>query len=162
MIGLRPYIYGGVAVLAVLALWFAYNRGVNAEHSNWQKAQAAEQVERAKQQAANNAITARRLIDQKEIAENAVQERDQARIDATASADAGERLRQQVRNLTLSIAASNPGATRSSETANATIDMLAQLQQRNDEATDAIARYADEASIAGRVCEASYAALLAK
>ena len=102
----------------------------------------------------------RRLTTQKEIAENAIRERDAARDDAVAAGAAGERLRAQIRNLTLSLASRDPGATGRSETANATIDLLADVQRRSDEAADAIARYADEAAVAGRVCEASYGALM--
>ena len=78
---------------------------------------------------------------------------------ADAAALGGERLRQQVRNLTLSLAASGARTHEGGEAVASSADLLAYVQQRLDESADGIARYADEASIAGRACEASYDAL---
>lgn len=147
------------AALLIVAMKLAYSRGVSAERDRWEKVQASEAVDRAAQQKANDDESARRLTTQKEIAENAVQERDAARDAADAAALSGERLRQQVRNLTLSLAASGARTPASGEAAAASADLLAYVQQRLDESADGIARYADEASIAGRACEASYDAL---
>lgn len=158
---LRPYLWAAAAALLAVALWAAYSRGVSTERTRWQLAQAKEAQVRAAQQKANDEETARRLTDQKEIAENAIRERDAARDDAVAAGAAGERLRAQVRNLTLSLTSRDPGATGGGQTAAATIDLLSDVQRRSDEAADAIARYADEAAVAGRACEASYEALRA-
>lgn len=156
---LRPYLWAAAIILVAVALWAAYSRGVSTERYRWENVQAKEAQARAAQQKANDDETVRRLTTQKEIAENAIRERDAARDDAVTAGAAGERLRAQVRNLTLSLASRDPGATGSSEAANATIDLLADVQRRSDEAADAIARYADEAAVAGRACEASYEAL---
>lgn len=153
---IRPYLWAAALALAAVAIWFAYSHGVSTERGRWEKAQGKEAVARAAQQKANDDESARRLTKHKEIAENAVQERDAAR---DAAALSGERLRQQVRNLTLSLAASGARTPESGETAAASADLLAYVQQRLDESADGIARYADEASIAGRACEASYDAL---
>jgi len=156
---LRPYLWVAALALVAVALWVAYSRGVSTERGRWQLAQAQEAQARAAQQKANDDETVRRLTTQKEIAENAIRERDAARDDAVAASAAGERLRAQIRNLTLSLASRDPGATGSGEAADATIDLLADVQRRSDEAADAIARYADEAATAGRACQASYEAL---
>ena len=156
---LRPYLWAGALALVAVALWAAYSRGVSSERTRWQLAQAKEAQARAAQQKANDDESVRRLTTQKEIAENAIRERDAARDDAVAAGAAGERLRAQVRNLTLSLATRDPGIAGSSETADATINLLADVQRRSDEAADAIARYADEAATAGRACQASYDAL---
>ena len=159
---IRPYLWAAALALVVIALWVAYSRGVSTERTRWQIAQAKEAQARAAQQKANDDETARRLTTQKEIAENAIRERDAARDDAVAAGAAGERLRAQVRNLTLSLAARDPGATGGSEAAAASLNMLAIVQQRLDERADGLARYADEAAVAGRACEASYEALRAR
>lgn len=148
------------AGLLIGALWLAYGRGVSAERGRWEKAQASEAVDRAAQQKANDDETARRLTTQKEIAENAIRERDVARDAAVGASAAGERLRKQVHHLTLSLAARDPGAVGGGAPASDAIDLLADVQRRSDEATDAIARYADEAGAAGRACQASYDALM--
>lgn len=152
----KPLIVG---MIVGAALWFAYSHGVSTERGRWEKAQSKEATARAAQQKANDDESARRLTTQKEIAENAVQERDAARAAANAAALSGERLRQQVRNLTLSLAASGARTPESGAAAVASADLLAYVQRRLDESADGIARYADEASIAGRACEASYDAL---
>ena len=157
---LRPYLWAAALALVAGALWAAYSRGVSTERTRWQLAQAKEAQARAAQQKANDDESVRRLTTQKEIAENAIRERDAARDDAVAAGAVGERLRAQVRNLTLSLATRDPDATGGSETADATIDLLADVQRRSDEAADAIARYADEAATAGRACQASYDALM--
>tara|TARA_B100000378_G_scaffold278633_1_gene282604 strand:- start:1445 stop:1942 length:498 start_codon:yes stop_codon:yes gene_type:complete len=158
---LRPYLWAAALALIAVALWAAYSRGVSTERGRWQLVQAKEARARAAQQKANDAETVRRLTTQKEIAENAIRERDAARDDAVAAGAAGERLRAQIRNLTLSLASRDPGAAGSSETAASSINMLAIVQQRLDERADGLARYADEAAVAGRACEASYEALRA-
>lgn len=161
MIAARLRFFAAIVGVAVIAggLWLAYGRGVLAERDRWEKAQASEAVDRAAQQNANDDETARRLTKQKEIAENAIRERDAARVAAVGAGAAGERLRAQVRHLTMSLAARDPRPAGSGATAGDTIDLLADVQRRSDEATDAIARYADEAGAAGRACQASYDAL---
>lgn len=158
--GIRPYIYGGIAVIVAIALWLAYNQGRINEREDWEKAQQKEMVARAAKQAENDKETNRRLVAQKEIAENAVQERDAARNDADAAADAGERLRKQIANLTVSLAASGARTPAAGEATGQAADLLDGVFQRLTEAENGIARYADEASIAGKACEASYGALL--
>lgn len=160
MSGIRPYIYGGIAAIVAIAIWLAYNQGRINERDDWERSQQKEMVARAAKQAENDKETNRRLVEQKEIAENAVQERDAARNDADAAVDAGERLRKQIANLTVSLAASGARTPEGGKATGQAADLLAYVQSRLDESAEGIARYADEASIAGKACEASYGALL--
>lgn len=81
-----------------------------------------------------------------------------ARADSDAARLAGERLRQQL--ATLALASCSPAATAAAAgpgpAADAARDLLADVQQRLDQATDDIARFADQASAAGALCERSY------
>lgn len=87
-----------------------------------------------------------------------------ARADADAAADVGQRLRAQL-SATLAgscrSAGGNPGAAGAGQATDATLDLLADVQRRLDEASDGIARHADEARAAGQACERSYRALTA-
>lgn len=86
-----------------------------------------------------------------------------ARDDAAAAADAGQRLRAQLATITASCRRSarhTPSASAGAP-AVATDDLLADMQRRLGEATDRIARFADEAHAAGAACERSYRALTA-
>lgn len=87
----------------------------------------------------------------------------QARSDAGAAADAGQRLRAQLAAITASCrgAAGSSGVAGAGAPAEATSDLLADVQRRLDEAADGIARHADEARAAGQACERSYRALTA-
>lgn len=162
MIGLRPYIYGGLAIFAALALFFTYRQGQLNERAKWEEVQRKELVARAVQQKKNDDQTALRYQLQKEIAENAVKERDQARADSASASAVGERLRAQIRNVGMSVALRDPQLAGSGEAAAEAIRVLSELQRGSDETADAIARYADEAGAAGRACEASYAALISR
>ncbi|WP_374551994.1 DUF2514 family protein [Sphingobium yanoikuyae] len=156
---IRPYLWVAALAFAAVAIWAAYSHGISVERGRWEKAQAKEKEARAVQQKANDDESARRLTSQKEIAEHAVQERDAARVAADAAELSGDRLRKQVANLTLSLAASGARTPAGGEAAAASADLLNGVFGRLTEAEDGIARYADEASIAGRACEASYDAL---
>jgi hypothetical protein len=81
-----------------------------------------------------------------------------ARAETDAARAVGERLRQQLTALALAscspasvAAAASPGPA-----ADAARDLLADVQRRLDQATDDIARFADQASAAGALCERSY------
>lgn len=159
---LRPFLpYIGVGLLAALIAshWLVYSKGVGAERNRWEIVQAQEAVDRAAQTEANRKETERRYAAQQEITNNAISERDKARADADAAIAAGVGLRTKIRDLTASLSAGDTGLVGSGETASATADMLGRVQQRLDDAADGIARYADDASAAGRACEASYGAL---
>lgn len=88
---------------------------------------------------------------------------ERARADAGAAADAGQRLRAQLASITVSCrrGSGHSGASGAGAPADATSDLLADVQRRLDEATDTIARHADAARTAGAACERSYRALTA-
>lgn len=162
-LGLRQYLMigGGIALLVALvgAYFYGHARGVHAERNRWQIVQAKETVDRAAQEAKNRTEEQRRFTAQQEIANNAIQERDKARADADAASAAGARLRTKIRDLTMSIALRDPTSVAGGETAAETVNLLGGVLERADTATDAIARYADEAAAAGKACELSYDAL---
>ncbi|MPT48237.1 MAG: DUF2514 family protein [Sphingobium sp.] len=160
---LRPFLpYIGVALVAALMAshWWAYSSGVDAEKGRWEIVQAREAVDRAAQTEANRKESERRYAAQQEITNNAIQERDKARADADAAVDAGVRLRAAIRDVTTTSAAGDTGAALCSPATGTTGDLLERVQQRLDAAAEQLARYADDASTAGRACEASYDALM--
>lgn len=155
----RSYIMAGIPILLIGTHLFAYSKGIHVERNRWQIVQAQEAVDRAAQEKANRDVETRRFTEIQEIANDATKKLAVARADADAASAAGARLRAKVRDLALSLAALSPSSAGDSEAASATVDLLANVQQRLDEAADGIARYADEASAAGRACERSYDAL---
>lgn len=86
---------------------------------------------------------------------------DRAQSDAAAASDAGVSLRRRIAALTAGCRApaSDPAPAGSSSPADASADLLADVQRRLDEAADGIAQHADAARIAGRGCERAYDAL---
>ena len=86
---------------------------------------------------------------------------DRARADAAGAADAGVSLRQRIAALTAGCraGASDSAPAGSSPPADASADLLADVQRRLDEAADGIAQHADAARIAGWGCERAYDAL---
>ena len=124
---------------------------------------AAAKAEREARQAVEDARTEerRRTDAVQEIANEAQSKLDQALADAGVARSAGERLRERIAQLTAACraAASNPGAASSGAPAEATADLLADVQRRLDEAADGIAGFADKSAAAGKACERSYDAL---
>lgn len=155
----RSYIMAGIPILLIGTHLFAYSKGVHVERNRWKIVQAQEAVDRSAEEAKNRTEEARRFTKIQEIADEAVKERDQARADAGAASAAGVRLRAKISDLTMRIASRDSSPVESGETAGETVDLLGIVQQRLDDAADGIARYADEASAAGRACERSYDAL---
>lgn len=86
---------------------------------------------------------------------------DRAQSDAAAASDAGVSLRRRIAALTVGCRApaSDPTPTGGSPPADASADLLADVQRRLDEAADGIAQHADVARIAGQGCERAYDAL---
>lgn len=121
----------------------------------WEKA-AREAVEAARKE------EQRRTTAVQEIADETQAKLEVARADAADARDAGERLRRRVAQLTTALGragAGQPAAASPSAPAQSTADLLADMQRRLGEATDRIAKFADESHIAGLACEASYDAL---
>lgn len=156
--------WGGFIGLAAAAFalvgWSSYRHGVQTERAIWERRQA-EAERKAKEQAeANAAETARRFAAQQAIINQALREKENARLDADRASAAGERLRKQIASLAASCrATSDPSAIGAGETAAASGDLLNGVLERLDQAADRIARYADEARAAGLACERSYDAL---
>ena len=156
-----PYIAIGVLALLFGSHWYAYESGVGAERDRWQIVQAKEAVDRAAQEHKNRVESERRFAAMQEITDEAIAEKDKARADADAAAAAGARLRAKIRDLTLSIARHDPASAGNGAATGTAADLLDGLFGRLEEAENGIARYADEASAAGRACERSYDALTA-
>ena len=155
----RSYIIAGIPILLIGTHLFAYSKGVHVERNRWKIVQAQEAVDRAARETENRTEETRRFTKIQEIADEAVKERDRARTDAGAASAAGVRLRAKINDLTMRLASRDSSPAGSGETAEKTVDMLGIVQQRLDDAADRIARYADDASAAGRACERSYDAL---
>lgn len=115
-----------------------------------QQARAAEGAERetAKQEAIDAAIAKTR----------------NAEADARAAVATGSQLRDALAAARARRCEVNadPDPRSASSSAGAPVDMLAVVQLRLDEATEAIAVFADRSSIAGDVCRAQYEALKTK
>lgn len=157
-----PYLLcGGLLIGACLYIDDrGYQRGAGDVRAEWGKAQAkaaeialvAERAARAEEQ--------RRVAAQQEIVNDHANDVAAARRDNDDARVAGDQLRAQINRVTAAcLAARDPALAGGGTTADATIDMLAELQRRADDAAERIARYADEASAAGRACERSYDAL---
>lgn len=136
------------------------------EHAETVAAWATDRADREREtrkavQAARDEEKRRAAEVQKAADDVAQQNLAQARADADAAADAGERLRAQLAKLTSSCGrpAGNPAAAGVGAPAQSSADLLADVQRRLDQAADGIARFADEAHTAGRACDAGWDAL---
>lgn len=136
----------------------AAHEKTRAEYARYQTLatqQALEAAQRAQEE------TERRLQAQQEIVDEANRREEIARADAARASAAGQRLRNQIAALTAtcSAARSDPAAPGSSAPDAATTDLLADVQRRLGEATDRIARHADDSRSAGLACERFYDSL---
>ena len=144
-----------------------YRRGAASVQAKWdadttrqrladtQRALAAEQVNREKEQELRNAAESNARQAEIELAE--------ARRAGAAADAAGQRLRQQVAQLVAAAKARPASGTAGAGAASAggadAIDLLAQLHSRTDEAAGTIAAVADDARIRGQACERAYDAV---
>lgn len=133
----------------------AVTKGLHAdERTSWERAtRVAVDAARAEEQRRSTALQG--VIDETE------QKLAQARADADAAGTAGERLRKRVTEITGACrgASSHPGAAGAGQTADATADLLADVQRRLDEAADGISRFADQAHAAGKACQRGWGTL---
>ncbi|NMG71837.1 DUF2514 family protein [Parazoarcus communis] len=157
-------IVAAFAFLVCLGLLIAEERD-HAETKRLHAEQIAD-LERAGREAVEEARIEeqRRYTALQEIAHETQTQLDRARADAAGAANAGDRLRKRIAQLTASCRAGtgHPGSAAPGQTADVTADLLADVQQRLDEAADAIARHADAARIAGLACESAYDAVSAQ
>lgn len=124
------------------------------QRTQWEReTRIAVEAARAKEQRRNEALQG--VIDEAE------KNLSQARADADAAGDAGERLRKRLAELTgaCRVGAGDTAVADPGPAAKATGDLLSDVQRRLDEATDGIARFADQAHAAGKACEAGYGVL---
>lgn len=166
-----PTLHACVAVGTVLALaagvqtWRLHSE--KGDHAQTIAVHAAERA--ALQAAALAATTAARATEQRrtaaaqEAANHAHAQLNQARADAGHAAAAGERLRQRLAALAAGgrCPASDSAAAAGSPPADATADLLADVQRGLDAATEQIAVFADAAHTAGTACERIHGALTA-
>lgn len=104
----------------------------------------------------------RRRYDQlRRIADDAKKSLLNARADASAAADAGQRLRDRIAALTANcrFAAGDSAAGATGKATEPTDRVLADVQRRLGEAAERIAAHADAARVAGLACQQSYDAI---
>ncbi len=97
-----------------------------------------------------------------EVIHETEQKLDAARADADAAADAGQRLRAQLAAIAsgCSRSTSHTDPAEAGPPADATADLLADVQRRLGEATQQFAAFADQSHAAGTACQRSYDALI--
>lgn len=159
---LAPY-FAVLLVAAAAIAWALYERNATTA----QRARAdASQIELAGERAARTqaqdarAVENRRTARIQEALDAEHQSRQQALVDLRRADAAARSLRERAEQLAAaSCPAGDPAAAAGSAPAAAPADLLSDMLGRIDEAAGEIARHADDARIAGQLCERSYAAL---
>lgn len=156
----------GVALLVVLAsYWGAYDHGRDVERSGWEKRWAQRDADDGGAAAAAQADARneeqRRRSAQDEARENAQKEHTVAAADAAGADAAGQRLRDEARQLAAgaSCGTSDHAAIARGQAATRAAMVLSELLARADARAGELAKAYDEARIAGQACERSYDAL---
>jgi len=147
VLGLLPrwlWLSLGALAVACLSAW-SWRAGAQHERAEWQ-AKALAQAQ------ADAAETARRIKTIEEARRAAEIRTHQALADAAAAGTAAERLRQQI----AAFRAAHPSAAGGRAPAGDPIGVLADVLGRCDANQGVIARFADAAREAGRLCEQSY------
>lgn len=150
-----------VLALAMLALGVQTYRLVTEQREHAETVAMWAKDRESREKTARLAVEAARAEEQRrtaevqKVADEAHEALERARADADAAADAGQRLRDRIATLTSACgrAAVHPGAASAGPAAEATADLLADVQRRLDAAADGIARFADQAHAAGTACE---------
>lgn len=167
----RPWMIWASVVVALGVLLGLQTMRLSDEqraHANTREQHATELAK--KEREAREAVVSARAEEQRrtkaaqEIADEAQAQLDQARNDADVARTAGERLRQRVSALTTALgrgACKDPAAASAGPSAQAAVDLLANVQRRLDDAQDRIAGFADQAYAAGSACERAHDALTA-
>ena len=151
----------GLLLVAALAAagWQAHQASsIAAEFANYRA--TAEKQERERTEAAR-ADETRTRSKQSEAQDDAFLSLKLSADDGRRADAAAGRLRQRADVLAASARcpAPDPAAAASSPPAAASADLLAELLERVDDAAGEIGRYADQARVAGQLCERSYEAL---
>lgn len=148
----------GLLALALLLAGWQWRQAVTARADlALYRGKVAEQIQQA--EAAARSEEQRRTAKIQEAQDAAYQARLAAEADARAARASADRLRQRAAELAASCSARDPSPAASSPAASAPGDVLADMSVRLEEAGRELARYADEARIAGQLCERSYRAL---
>ena len=153
-----------LAISSGLGYWRGHVSGSSGVQARWdadttrqqladtQRALAAEQVNREKEQELRNAAESNARQTEAELAN--------ARHAGAAADAAGSRLRQQVASLVAVNKARQSdcasGASAPAQGGTSALDLLAELHSRSDEAAGTIAAVADDARIRGQACERQY------
>jgi hypothetical protein len=153
LFGLLPrWVWLGLAALLIATLC-AWSWSAGARHAEAKHAAAALAASEAAA-----AETERRITTIEEARRAAELRTHQALADAAAAAGAAERLRKQLAAY-VSAARSDPAAASRREAAGDPIGVLADVFSRCDAQQGVMAKHADAAREAGRLCEQSYDAL---
>lgn len=146
--------------LAASLAWGGWHRHqARAERAEFEQARAAAAIERATSEAKAATETARRLRVHQEIADAAnLKTADLARSSA-AAADAAQRLRARLAAAQAASCSGDSAAAAGGPAAGPAADLSADVHRRLDQAADGIARFAEQAAIAGEACQRAYGAL---
>ncbi len=146
--------------LAVVLAWGAWHRHqALTEREAFETAKSTAAAERAVSEAQAATETARRLRVQQEATDAANLKTAQLERSVAAAADAGQRLRARLAAVEAARCAGDPAAAAGGPAAGATADLPADVHRRLDEAASGIARFAEQAAIAGGTCQRAYDAL---
>lgn len=146
--------------LAAAVAWGAWHRHqARNEREAFEAAKATAAAERATSEAQAATETARRLRVQQEATDAANLKTAQLERSVAAAADAGQRLRARLAAVESARCAGDPAAAAGGPAAGAAADLSADVHRRLDEAADGIARFAEQAAIAGGTCQLAYDAL---
>ncbi|EAM7985688.1 DUF2514 family protein [Salmonella enterica] len=144
-----------------------YDAGKQAERKDWQfewsKRDEADRTAQLKQEKEQRNEELRRQKETQEIINHAEQEKQKALADAITANDAADRLRRKIASIRRELAASETSRVSADvarrQTAAETANLFADLYEESDRRAGEIARYADAAASAGRVCERTYEAV---
>ena len=149
-------------LLAVQTLRLSQEKESHATtRAEFAQAQARAQAEARALEAAYRAEELRRRKAQEEIVNEHETKLAQAQAAARAADSAAARLRERLAQVAAAARTSSPDrpAAATGAPAPAPADLYADVQRRLDEAVRTIARFADDAALAGATCERSYDAL---
>lgn len=147
------------AVLAALALAGWQWREATAARAELSAKRLAIAQQIADATTAARAEEQRRTLKIQEAQDAELIARQAAQADAGRARSAADRLRQRAAELAASCTAGHPSTAGSSPATDSPGDLLAYMQQRIDDAAQQLGEYADQARIAGQLCERSYEAL---
>lgn len=156
MIALRLAL-AALALALLLAGWQWHRAGQARSELAAYRAAVAQQVREAEM--ATRAEEQRRTLKIQEAQDAEHLARKSAEADARRARTAAERLRDHAAQLAARCSPGNPAPAASSPAASAPGDLLADMQRRIDDAAGSLAEYADQARIAGQLCERAHDAL---